>query len=487
MSRPGHQVVRLIAAFALVGAVGSALLPLRNADDAIAIGILLAVPLAAAAAIGGPYVGVLTAVATFFYYDYVFVPPYGKATIAEAKNAIPLALYGLVALGCGVLVTSRRRSRATDRRRALESQLLVRMIGSLATNEPLDDLLSELVNSVRATFGLDGVELLLVTDAGFERAAGAGSPIDDSDLNLVAPSGGSPRSLGAIDVEGRRVLGIPLAASGQAIGLLVCAGPGIPDEEMGALRAYASQAAFAIERARLRERALESALLRQVGSWRGALLGAVSHDLRTPLASVKAAVSDLRNDAIELSEADRAELLELVETQADRLDRLVANLLDMTRIEFGELELRMDPTPVDKLVAEALDAFGSATWIDRVSVFVPKDVPAVFADHVLICQVLVNLLENAERHAPVGTTIDVIACRNGERVEVAVEDRGPGIPVNDRERVFKMFNRISGGGRAGLGLAIVDAFVAAHGGSARVEERAGGGARFVFTLPVAEI
>ena len=107
-------------------------------------------------------------------------------------------------------------------------------------------------------------------------------------------------------------------------------------------------------------------------------------------------------------------------------------------------------------------------------------------DHVLIGQVLVNLLENAERHAPEGTTIDVVALRRGDRVEVAVEDRGPGVPESERERVFKMFNRISGGGRAGLGLAIVDAFVAAHGASVRVEARAGGGARFVFTLPVAE-
>jgi two-component system, OmpR family, sensor histidine kinase KdpD len=485
MRKTGHQLVRLIAALALVGVVGLALLPLRNDHDAIAIGLLLAVPLAAAATIGGPFVVALTVVGTFFLYDYVFVPPHGTMTMGATKNAIPLGVYVLVAVASVLFVSSRRRSRAADRRRAREGQYLVGMIGTLATSQPLDDLLGELVQSVRATFGLEGVALLLASGSGFGSAARSGRPISEDELRLVTPSGGSPRSLGSVAVDGRHLVGVPLAASGQAIGLLVCSGPEIEEERMGALRAYANQAAFAIERARLRERALETALLRQIDTWRNALFGAVSHDLRTPLASVKAAVSDLRNDVVELSERDRSELLELIETQADRLDRLVANLLDMTRIEFGELELRFETTSVDKLVAEALDAFGTAPWIERVAVSIPPGTPPVRVDHILIGQVLVNLLENAERHAPGATTIDVVARQVDGRVEVAVEDRGPGVPERERERVFKMFNRISGGGRAGLGLAIVDAFVAAHGESVHAEGRPGGGARFVFTLPIA--
>lgn len=484
MGKTRDQLVRSIAAFALVGAMGLVLLPLRNADDSIAIGLLLAFPLAVGAALAGPVVGILSAIGTFFLYDYVFVPPFGTIVVSEAKDAIPMGVYGLVALTCGPIVKARRRARAADRRRAREGQYLVGVIGTLATNLPLDDFLGELVQSVADTFALDGVELLLARDSGFVRAARSGRAIDQDELRRVTPTGGSPRSLGGVAIEGHHLFGVPLAASGQAIGLLVCSGPQMDDERMRALRAYADQAAFAIERARLRERALETALLREVDNWRNALLGAVSHDLRTPLASVKAAVSDLRNDFVELSDLDRAELLELIETQADRLDRLVANLLDMTRIEFGELELRIETTSVDKLVTEALDAFGTPPWIHRVTVSIPPETPPVRVDHILIGQVLVNLLENAERHAPEGTTIDVVACRLGDRVEVAVEDRGPGVPERERERVFKMFNRISGGGRAGLGLAIVDAFVAAHGESVRVEGRRGGGARFVFTLPV---
>ena len=360
MGKTGHQLVRPLAAFALVGAMGLVLLPLRNADDSIAIGLLLAVPLAVGAALAGPVVGILSAVGTFFLYDYVFVPPFGTIAVSEAKDAIPMGVYGLVALTCGPIVSGRRRARAADRRRAREGQYLVDVIGTLATNSPLADLLGELVRSVADTFALDGVELLLARESGFVRAARSGRTIDQDELRRVTPTGGSRRSLGGVAIEGRHLFGVPLAASGQAIGLLVCSGPQIDEERMRSLRAYANQAAFAIERARLQERAVETALLREVDSWRNALLGAVSHDLRTPLASVKAAVSDLRNDVVELSALDRADLLELIETQADRLDRLVANLLDMTRIEFGELELRIETTSIDKLVAEALDAFGTA-------------------------------------------------------------------------------------------------------------------------------
>lgn len=485
MDKIGHQLVRLIAALGLIAVVGLVLLAIRNASDTLAIGLLLAVPLTIAAS--NSVVGAFSAVGAFLFYDFVFVRPYGSMSFTEVKVAVPLAVYALAGVAVGPYLSSRRRSLAAGRQRAREVEDLVGVIATLATNQPLDDLLAELVRSVRDNFGLDGVQLLLARGSGFVDAASLGRPIGERELQAVIPRGGSPRSLGSVAIDGRHLLGVPLAASGQAIGLLICSGPEIEEQRMSALRAYAAQAAFAIERARLRERALESSLLREVDTWRNALLGAVSHDLRTPLASVKAAVSDLRNDVIELSGRDRADLLELIETQADRLDRLVANLLDMTRIEFGELELRIETISIDKLVTEALDAFGAAPWLERVTVRIPPDLPPVRVDHVLIGQVLVNLLENAERHTPEDTPIRVGARRVNDHVEVAVEDRGPGVPESERARVFKMFNRISGGGRAGLGLAIVDAFVAAHGESVRAEARRGGGARFVFTLPLAEV
>jgi two-component system sensor histidine kinase KdpD len=265
--------------------------------------------------------------------------------------------------------------------------------------------------------------------------------------------------------------------------VLVISGTTIAADELGSLRTFANQAALAVERARLREQTVQAELLRRVDGWRSALLGAVSHDLRTPLASMKAAVSDLRRDDLHLSKQDTDELLALIESQSDRLARLVTNLLDMTRIEFGELELHREPATLEDLLGEALAAFGTAGWTDRVVASFPADLPRVDVDRLLVCQILANLLENAERHAPEGTSISVAGRMVDGVVEVSVEDGGPGVPEADRDRIFRMFNRVSGGGRAGIGLAIVQAFVEAHGQSVRVEHADAGGARFVFTLP----
>jgi len=215
------------------------------------------------------------------------------------------------------------------------------------------------------------------------------------------------------------------------------------------------------------------------------LMGAVSHDLRTPLASIKASVSDLRDAGLELSASDRAELLELVETQSDRLARLVTNLLDMTRIEAGTLVLRRQPASVPDLLEEALAALEPAIGSVRIERELPPGLPLVDVDHVLVAQVLANLLDNAIRHTPAGGCVVVAACltgESGEIIEISVTDHGPGIAADDRERVFQMYNRVSGGGRAGLGLAIVKSFVEAHGQTIRVEDSPGGGARFVFAV-----
>jgi two-component system sensor histidine kinase KdpD len=215
-------------------------------------------------------------------------------------------------------------------------------------------------------------------------------------------------------------------------------------------------------------------------------MGAVSHDLRTPLASVKTAVSELRraeNDG-GLSPAARRELLALVEQQSDALDRLVANLLDMTRIQAGALELRRAITPVADVVDGALRA--SAVPADLVKADLPADLPAVDVDALLMEQVVANLLDNAARHSPEGSDITVSARGLGPVVELSVADRGPGVAPADRERVFTMFNRASGAGRAGLGLAIAKAFVEAHGQSISIGEAPGGGARFVVTMAAAD-
>jgi two-component system sensor histidine kinase KdpD len=267
----------------------------------------------------------------------------------------------------------------------------------------------------------------------------------------------------------------------RGVGLLLLSGFRPAPGDMSSLATYANQLALVLERRELRARAMRAELLEEVDKLRGALMGAVSHDLRTPLASITAAASTLRERGDELSRGDRDELVELIESQAQRLARLVSNLLDMTRIASGSLELRKEATGLGALLDDAL-ALLPATVAERVVVSDP-DAPLVRVDPLLISQVLANLLENADRHAPSGTPIEVSARRDGDVVEIAVDDSGPGVPEGSRDSIFSMFS--SGTGGAGVGLAIARSFVEAHGGTITAGASPSGGARFVMRLPFA--
>jgi two-component system sensor histidine kinase KdpD len=231
---------------------------------------------------------------------------------------------------------------------------------------------------------------------------------------------------------------------------------------------------------------MRARVLEEIDVWHRALMGAVSHDLRTPLASVKTAVSSLRQPGARLAPGDRAELLELIEHQTDRLSRLVTNLLDMTRIDSGSLELRPAAIAFDELVDEALESLGDMAPRTRVATDAAPDLPLLRIDHVLMSQVLANVVENAARHSPPHGIVRIEAhvVPGDGTVEVAVTDDGPGIAPAERERVFDMFSQNGGGGRAGLGLAIAKAFVEAHGGRIWVDPAREPGTRVAFTVPV---
>jgi two-component system sensor histidine kinase KdpD len=280
---------------------------------------------------------------------------------------------------------------------------------------------------------------------------------------------------------------VALVVNDGPVGMLVLQDAHLVGRERDLLGTFANQAALAVDRARLREQAMRARLLEEVDRWRSALMGAVSHDLRTPLASIKTAVSSLRERDVALSPDDRAELLELIELQSDRLARLVTNLLDMTRIEAGALELRPSTIAFDELVSEALESLGDIVASDRVAVESQENLPLLHIDHVLISQVLANVVENAERLSPARSAIQIVARvapgSNATHVEISVKDAGPGIAASDRERVFEAFSQNGGGGHAGLGLTIAKAFVEAHGGRIWIDPDLLSGARVVFTVP----
>jgi two-component system sensor histidine kinase KdpD len=289
-----------------------------------------------------------------------------------------------------------------------------------------------------------------------------------------------------LDDNSPRRVSVALVVNHRPVGMLVLQDVQLIEHERSLLGTFANQAALAVDRAQLSEQALRTRLLEEIDRWRRALMGAASHDLRTPLASIKTAVSSMRQVDAQLSPEDRAELLELIELQSDRLARLVTNLLDMTRLEAGALELRPTTVAFADLVDETLALLGGILGPDRVTVDVPADLPLLHLDHVLMSQVLANVLENADRLSPTDSVIRVTArpaAGGAALVEIAVADDGPGIAREHRENVFEMFSQNGGGGRAGLGLAIAKAFVEAHGGLIWIDPNVAQGARIVFTVP----
>jgi two-component system sensor histidine kinase KdpD len=237
------------------------------------------------------------------------------------------------------------------------------------------------------------------------------------------------------------------------------------------------------ERERLAEETNRLQVLERVDEQRRGLLRSVSHDLRTPLATIKAVASDLRAGA-EYDEPTRRELLDSVVEEAERLDRLVANLLDMGRIEAGALVIERQAVDVEELVQERVRRLAHLFRQVRVQADIPPDLPLVDGDYTQLEQVVTNLLENAARHAPLGSMVTITArSPNVETVELAVSDEGIGVPPHEMRRIFEPFHRGEGSRSSGVGLAICKAVVEAHGGSIQVARTPGGGATFIVTLP----
>jgi K+-sensing histidine kinase KdpD len=246
---------------------------------------------------------------------------------------------------------------------------------------------------------------------------------------------------------------------------------------------YSRYEAVVVEREQLMEETHRLELVERVAQQRGALLRSVSHDLRTPLATIRAATSDIRAGTA-YDDETRTELLDLVGDEAERLDRLVANLLGLSRIEAGALQPDKQAVALDELAADRVRRLGRLFRDVRVSIDLPPDLPLVDADYSQLDQVLTNLLENAARHAPPGSTVVISAERTDGSVNISVADEGPGVDPNESESIFEPFRRGAGSESSGVGLAICRAIVEAHGGHIAVENPPSGGALFRFSMPV---
>ncbi len=486
----------IILALAAQGAILATLVPFRTHLSTATAALAFVIPVVVGVVVGGFVPGALASVVGFVLYDVFFLPPYGTLTVHDEENWLALVVYLVVTLLVAQVVTNLNAARDEARRREQDAGRLFELSQALIGDFRISELLDHIATTVQTVFAPRWTALLLPVESTLAAdrpelfvAARDGQAISPEELRSLTSSGGETRSLGMSGGEAASRIAVALVASNRPVGLLVLQEVKFARQDRALLGTFANQAALAVERAQLQDQAMRSRLLEEIDRWRRAMMGAVSHDLRTPLASIKTAVSSLRQNNGGLSEIDQAELLELIEQQSDRLARLVTNLLDMTRIESGALAVRPALIPLDEMVAEAMAAVDSLVPRNRVCLEAVTDLPLLAIDHVLIGQVLANLLENAARLSPPDHPIRIGARAVGDPavpfVEISVADEGPGIAPEERERVFEMFSENSGGARAGLGLAIAKAFVEAHGGSIWIDPATTQGARVVFTVPAA--
>ena len=449
---------------------------------------LLAVVVAAARFRRGPALAAsLVGIASF---DYFFVHPFYTFSVSDVRYVLTFGVMLLVALVMGNL-TGRIRSQAeAAREREQRTSALYALSRDLATAPDRDAVTAAALRSLRDTFALEAVILLPGEGGAVLTAGSAPFPIDERERAIAQWSfdHGQAAGRGTTTLPGGRALYLPIAASGRPVGVL-----GLPLADAGEFRdtarrrlleSLAGQTAVALERLALAERSRESEVEVEAERLRTSLLSSLSHDMRTPLASIEGAASTMLQDA-EPPPAARRELAATIVQESHRMGRLVANLLDMIRVEAGSLQVQKEWQLLPEVVGVALLRTEEQLRDHPVSTSFPASLPLVPIDEILLEQVFVNLLENAARHTPAGTPIDVGAQGGVDEVIVSIADRGPGLPPGDEEAIFRKFYR-AGAARAGigLGLTICRGIVTAHGGRIWAENRPGGGAVFRLSLPI---
>ena len=452
---------------------------------------LLAV-MAAAVWLGrGP--ALLAAALSVAAYDFFFVRPFLTLQVADIRYLMTFAMMFGIGFVLSELMTRLRRHEQEAIAREERAAALYALSSELGV--VVEPRTVARVAVRLATRSFPGSAFVLREDAAgtlvVEAAEPPGAILEGSELAVArwAFEHGRPAGLGTDTLPGARTLAAPLSAGPQPRGVLVLlptARVSLTAEQRGFLDALTRQTALALERARLADEARAAAIHAQTEETRSSLLAGVSHDLRTPLAGITGAATSLRDDG-RLSPDARRDLAETICDEAERLERLVANLLDMTRLESGHVALRREWVPLDEIVGSALTRLEKAIAEREVKVRLGPDVSLVWVDPILIEQLLVNLLENALKYAPAGP-IEIEARHAPGAVELCVSDRGPGLSPALRSRAFEKFVRDAASGTpgVGLGLAICKGVAQAHGGDIAVEEREGGGARFRARLPMPE-
>lgn len=454
----GRLLLGLALTLVVMPALTWLLVPLRDDLSLSSLILIFLVAVIAISLAGRLWAALSAAVVGSALLNYYFTPPVYTWTISEAQNVLALCVFLLVAVTTSVTVNVAVRRTEQAGRARQEANALAVVAGSvLRGSRPLPALLDQL----RESFGLDSVTLLERTASGLE-------PQSSSGRWEIAESVGQPTCATPGDGD----VHVPVEQNLA----LVLKGRTLDASDQRIVEAFAVQAALALRQQRLAEEAAAAIPIAEADRLRTALLRAVSHDLRAPMASAKAAVRGLRNEDVVFDEEDRKELLATADESLDLLSRLVENLLDMSRLQAGALGVHAQPTSVAEVLPLAVDEFGAAA--DVVQIRLTEELPDVMADPALLQRVLANLMSNALKYSPAADPPSVTASVHSDQVHIRVVDHGPGLPPDERERVFLPFQRAgdrNGPPGIGLGLALSKGLAEAMGGILEAEDTPGGG------------
>ena len=439
-------------------------------------------------------------------FDFFFVPPYLTLAVANTQYVLTFAALLVVALVVSTLTVRLRQQAESARQRERRTSALYALSRDLANATDYPHLLRASIRRVSETFDSKVMVLLPYGDRNRLQPWGnvSGWWSDELDSRLVfvpeqrdegvaqwVYAHNQLAGMGTNTLPGAQALYLPLVGAQGVVGVLGVK-PSQPrrfvaPDQLHLLETFANQLALALERTRLAGEAEQSRIQVEAERLRNSLLSTVSHDLRTPLAGITGAASTLMDGENMLPATTRSELIQSIYDEADRLNRLVTNLLDMTRIESGAVQVTKEWQPLEEVIGTALSRLEGQLRQHAVDVQLPPGLTLAPLDGVLIGQVLVNLIENAAKYSPPGSPITISAQQHDHEVMVAVADRGKGIAAGDEQRIFDKFYRsvvANGTTGAGLGLTISKGIIATHGGRIWAEHRPGGGTRVQFTLPI---
>ena len=466
-----RRVTGYILALGLAPLLTLILANMRHSLNLTSDVLVFLVGVVAVGLVGGLVPSLIAAVEASLLLNYYFTPPIYTFTISEANNALALIVFLLVAVAVALIVDDAARRSKQAARAGAESDLLVTTAGSILRGEKP---LQAVIDRVREAFGMELVTML-------ERDVGpGGAPRTASGWHVVAASG--PAATERPPITGPDDADVAMPIDDNLV--LAARGRTLPAADRRVLGAFATYAAAALEQQRLMAAAEAARPIAEADRMRAALLAAVSHDLRTPLASAKAAVTSLRSDDVQWDEDDYAELLATADESLDKLTRLVENLLDMSRLQAGAMSVFPRPADLGEIVARSLDDIGPDGR--NVIIEMPPELPEIHVDPGILERVVANLVANALRYSPAGSPPVVTASSLGDRVELRVIDRGPGIPREAVSRMFVPFQRLGDTDNTtgiGLGLALSRGLTEAMGGTLEPEETPGGGLTMALSLP----